>query len=463
MDLGLAACGFAVWLAMAGCDGSATQTTTSTGKGIQGVLVDARGNPVGGATVKAWPAGYGPVHAGMQDSAQAATTRTDEKGHYAMNDLEVGVYNLFGANPSNHATVLIPRVKYLEQAADLGTDTLKAPGVIIGKVQVDGGDVPPMTFCYLEGSNYAAISDATGRFVLPDLAEGTYRLNYYASQYEGAVDSVVTVRSGDTTRLADKILLPDVALLPPAPHGISSAYDTVHGVVHLKWNAVHVGDLSEYVIEFEDSPDLSPYPMHSYSVHDTALADDAMGYYGVYALGTEPFTRSYWVRAKDTEGNLSPRSAQPTIVHMADPTIFQTVFTMHPVLDSAAPNRCLDTAAFALDVVSSPDSSLRVKWQVGANYRNEQSGESDWNTSLDSIRISTGAPRLDTLYVTRQTLDDLGASGSQVAFDSYMVSAAVLSGGALVHQVIASVMVDSAGCFHPQATTTERSRGKPPF
>lgn len=461
MDLGLAGCGFAVWLAMAGCEGSATQTTT--GKGIQGVLVDTRGNPVGGATVRAWPAAYGPIRAGMpQDSGQAVSVRTDEHGRYAIADLEVGVYNLFGANPSNRATVLIPRVKYLEQTADLGTDTLKAPGVIVGNVRVDGA--PPMTFCYLEGSNYAAISDATGRFVLPDLAEGVYRLNYYAPGYAGAVDSIVTVRSGDTTRLADKTLLPDVALTPPAPHGVSASYDTVHGVAHLKWNAVHVSDLSEYVIEFEDSPALGQYSVHSISVPDTFLADDAIGYYGVYAEGTEPFTRSYWVRAKDSENNLSPRPAQPVIVRFADPTIFQTVFTMHPILDSAMPGRCRDTAAFALDMVSSPDSSLRVQWRVIGDYHSDQTqGGPDWNTRLDSIGASTGVPRRDTMYVTRQTLDNLEASGSNIAFDSFQVRAYALSDGALVHMVTASVDVDSAGCFHPQAATSERSRGKPPY
>lgn len=450
MDLGLAACGFAAWLAMAGCDGSATQTTT--GKGIEGVLVDAKGNPVSGATVQAWPAAYGPVRGGpARDSAQAVSVRTDERGHYAISDLEVGVYNLFGADASRHTAVLIPRVKYLEQAADLGTDTLKAPGVILGQVRADGGK-PPMTFCYLEGSNFAAISDSTGRFVLPDLAAGQYRLNYSASGYAGAIDSVVTVRSGDTTRLLAKTLAPDPALQPPAPPGVTATYDSVYGVVHLVWHPVHVGDFKEYQIEMEDTLANTPFLAHSWTGTDTAFDDWTM-LHAVFAYGIDAaVTRKYWVRSRDSEGNLSPKQAQPVSILLTLPAIFKTEFTLRMLTDTAAQSGCLDTLAFALDVASSPDSLVRIQWQAKGYYHNAAGpvGQ-DWVGPNGAVKVSLGAPKHDTLYLSRQTLDALGATGSQIGWDSLYVSAAIASpeGGGIKGVRLPIIKLDSLGCFHP--------------
>jgi hypothetical protein len=448
-DLGLAACGCAAWLALAGCEGSATQTTT--GKGIEGVLVDAHGNPVGGADVKVWPSAYGPSHAGRAlDSAQAASARTDEHGHYAISDLEVGVYNVFGADPANHATVLIPRVKYLEQAADLGTDTLKAPGVVIGRVRVDGGN-PPMAFCYLEGSNYAAISDDSGRFVLPDVAEGAYRLNYSANGYAAAIDSVVTVRSGDTTVLGDKTLALDLALQPPAPQGISATYDPVYGIVHLSWHPVRVSDFKDYRIEIEDTLDPAPMLEHSWTGTDTVFEDRTIiAYAGVYG-NDNPFTRRYWVRARDAEGNLSPKPAQPVTVRITVPTIFDTEFTMRMVTDTAAQAGCLDTLAIALDVASSPDSLVRIQWQAKGYYHDSESANGQEGVAPNgSVRVSIGAPHRDTLYLTHQTLDRLGASGSQIGWDSVSVSVAVVGGNRGARLPI--IKVDSLGCFHPSSS-----------
>jgi len=454
MDLGLAACGFAAWLALAGCEGSATQTTT--GKGIEGVLVDPHGNPVSGATVKAWPAAYGPIRGGAaQGSAPAVSARTDERGHYALTDLEAGVYNLFGADASNHATVLIPRVKYLEQAADLGIDTLQAPGVILGQVRVDGA-VPPLAFCYLEGSDYAAISDSTGRFVLPNLAAGRYRLNYVAQGYAAAIDSV-TVRSGDTTVLGAKTLAPDLALQPLAPQGITATYDSVYGVVHLAWHPVHVGDFKEYQIEMEDTLANTPLMVHSWTGVDTAYEDWTAVHAALFYGNDAPLTRKYWVRARDSEGNLSPKPAQPVSILLTVPTIFKTEFTLRMLTDTAAQNGCLDTLAIALDVVSSPDSLVRIQWQAKGYYHNSASIIGQDPVGPNGILgVSIGAPRRDTLYFTRQTLDGLGATGSQIGWDSVYVSASLRSpDGGLRGISLPMIRLDSLGCFHPSPAMGE--------
>jgi hypothetical protein len=460
MKFALAGCGYAAWLALAGCEGSATQTTT--GKGIEGILVDSHGDPVSGATVQAWPAASGPVRGGSaQNDANALSARTDEHGHYAIADLEVGIYNVFGADPSNHAAVLIPRVKYLERAADLGIDTLKAPGTIIGQVRVEGGK-PPLTFCFLEGSNYAAISDSTGRFVLPALAEGAYRLNYFADGYLRVSDSVVTVHSGDTTVLAARTLAPDLALQPPAPRSLTATYDSVYGVVHLVWGSVNVADFKEYVIEHRDSRDML-YMAATRSAAISSFDDYMMVYFGIYGVHSEPFVRTYWIRSKDVEGNLSPKSADSVSVLITDPSIFKTSFSMHAIVDSAAPASCQDTLGLALDVVSSPDSLVRIQWRAKAYYRYVIDGETlEGDTPSDSVGESIGAPGRDTLYFTPDFLQNLETADTRTGFDSVLVSAQLANQGGLIRSVTVPVGVDSLGCLHPSAAR-ENSNGKVPW
>jgi hypothetical protein len=275
------------------------------------------------------------------------------------------------------------------------------------------------------------------------------------------------VRSGDTTALAAKTLSFDLALQPPAPGRVSVNYDSVYGVVHLSWSPVHVGDLKEYWIEFEDDPEITPnFGYNAWDVSDTAYDQGVMDDFGIYNTQKKPFTRTYWIRSQDVEGNLSPKG-QGVSVRITAPTILKTEFSMHAIPDSVAPSQCLDTLAFALDVVSSPDSLVRVQWRGQAYYHDSESvdgrgSNTSNNTYNDSIRVSIGAPHRDTLYLTRQTLEGLGATGSRIAFDSVLVFAILGNQGDLVHSVTVPVRVDPQGCFHP-SPGREESNGSLPY
>jgi hypothetical protein len=80
----------------------------------------------------------------------------------------------------------------------------------------------------------------------------------------------------------------------------------------------------------------------------------------------------------------------------------------------------------------------------------------------DSLGVSIGAPRRDTLYFTHRTLEGLSRQGSQVVFDSFRVSALIANRGGLVHMVTVPVQLDSLGCFHP-LPAVEKSDGKMPY
>src|SRR5688500_4821642 len=109
------AAGLSAALLFNGCEGSATQTTT--GQGLHGTLVDIHGKPVPGARVKAWPAASGPNGLpNRPDSLTPVLAETDGEGRYSLPTLEAGEYNLYGESRQGDASVLIPRVKYLEAA-----------------------------------------------------------------------------------------------------------------------------------------------------------------------------------------------------------------------------------------------------------------------------------------------------------------------------------------------------------
>ena len=116
---GLVLAGLIASVVFHGCEGSGTQTTT--GKGVEGSLVDHHGRPINGATIKILPIHYGANRIGdAEDSSGVIAVTTDQNGRYFISDLEVGVYNLIGTDAERKSAVLIPKVKYIEQALDLG-------------------------------------------------------------------------------------------------------------------------------------------------------------------------------------------------------------------------------------------------------------------------------------------------------------------------------------------------------
>jgi hypothetical protein len=172
---------------------------------------------------------------------------------------------------------------------------------------------------------------------------------------------------------------------------------------------------------------------------------------GISSGKVATFTRKYWVRARDTEGNLSPKPGEAVSVRLTSPTILATRFTLSMVLDTAAPKACLDTVAFALDVTSSPDSSVRIQWQAKGYYHDSAGVDEKGGVGPNgAVGISTGAPHQDTLFLTRGTLDGLGAAGSRIGWDSVYVSAMVIGKtGNLLGATAPAVRIDSLGCFHP--------------
>ncbi len=437
--------GSAVLALLGGCEGSATQTTT--GQGLYGTLVDAHGTPVPGAHVKAWPANQAPNSVSKRlDSVNAVAVETDRDGKYSLRNLDVGVYNIYGETDPGQAAILIPKVKYLEVAQDLGTDTLKAPGAISGKaVDAETDKGIGLVFCYLQGSTYVAVTDSAGNYSLSGVPEGSYRMNYFSEGFETAIDSPVVVASGATTALPVRNLIRDLSLQPPAPQNITAAYDSVYGIVTLKWDPVVVADLQGYWIQYSDEPN-SDIPNGNQGLAKVTNFVDDFSYAFATLPNTAPiFVRTYQVRAKDQEGNLSPLPKQNIQVRITRPTLLNSKFTLNYDGQLNTP-ACGDTLKFVLDVTESPIDSPVVNWVMNYSYL-EPGPDSLLFSNSKVIRTSIGFPLKDTL--TWSWKDFAPDNSTSPRPSSVQIRANLTFGNGLrARAVWIPIQVDANGCYN---------------
>lgn len=365
----------AVLLALWGCEGSATQTTNGgliDGE-MGGILVDRDGRPVADAKVQIWAAGAispGVPGRPVNDPPEAVT---DNGGRYKISDLAAGQYNLFGELGSGAAMVLIPAVTLGDSPLDLGVDTLKPPGKIIGKAITSEGPLEG-AFCYLPGSSFISISDEDGSFALDRVPEGSYRLKYASAGYTTVTDTVV-VTSGEVLALPARRLGPDISVQPPVPQGLRAEYDTVTGVITLSWEAVEVADLLDYILYTQEGGS-EPVKQGSFGL-DTVRVDSS---YRLKFLPDWPWESRdtgslvFLVKARDKDGNLSRRFSDPITLRMIRPQVYRGSFAVNPVGagDSSA---CRDTVdlriGFQGPVAGPFEGAVVVKRKLDPNFREE--------------------------------------------------------------------------------------------
>jgi CarboxypepD_reg-like domain len=326
-----------------GCDGSATQTTNGglhDGE-MGGVLVDREGRPVADAKVQIWAAGSISPGVPGQTSIDPPEAITDHLGRYKISHLASGEYNIFGEQGSGAATVLIPAIIMVNSGLDLGVDTLKPPGKIVGKAITSEGPLEG-AFCYLPGSSYISISDEDGSFALDRVPEGTYRLKYAAAGYSTVTDTIEVI-SGEVLALPPQRIGPDISVQPPIPQGLWAEYDTAGGIITLGWSSVQVSDLLDYILYLhEDGKE--PIKQGSLGM-DTVLVDST---YRLHFLPGWPWenqdtgTFVFVIKARDKEGNLSRRFSDPVTVRMTRPPVYRGTFHVSPegAYDSSS---CRDT------------------------------------------------------------------------------------------------------------------------
>ncbi len=284
--------------------------------GLFGKLVDESGITVESALVRAYSTGNTTRPVVGLDSIPVDSTYTDSLGEYLFTNLPSGTYNLEGIYDAVSETlyVLIPGLTF-DSALYVGIDTLKAPGTVRGSVLFDATDKSGV-LCYIPGTSYLAITDASGNFEIPNVPPGVHSVTCNLGGYSRVTVPNVEVISDSTTVLAPVALVIDPLLNPPAPRGLTAEYDSAHGIVSLRWDSVKVSDLAGYVIYRKDSSMIIPIQISGNQLVTVAAFHDSLFN---FMEDTTRLIYDYQVKAQDVNNNLSDSYSDPVNVHAAAP------------------------------------------------------------------------------------------------------------------------------------------------
>jgi len=317
-----------------GCPGNQVSDGGGSGSEVVGRLVNEQGQPVGNATVRA-------VRAAV-DTTQGAravdSTTSNNRGLYVFDSLSPDVYNLYADYNDSQLVARIPGVHKLDSVRlDVGTDTMHAPGRISGTIRIDKADMSGSQ-AFIPGTSYSAWTDAAGAYTIDGVPPGRYLVQMRASGFLAVSDSAAVV-SGQTITLPARTLALDPALPPPAPKGLSAVYDTLHGVVTLRWDSVKVSDIAGYQA-FLDVGTGTPQLLRAGIVVSTQYADTVFR----DLLDGSSYSRTYQVRAVDRNNDFSTYSTFTSIV-AASPTRVRTAFTWRIVRATADSSVNADSVA----------------------------------------------------------------------------------------------------------------------
>ncbi len=386
---------------------SPTQIAGSgSGSEVVGFLVDGKGNRIAGATVVADTAQVQKDSTSILDTAglHRADTLSDAAGRFVLHHLDTtgGVYNIRCSYNKGALVALIPDVKVVTFDTDLGVDTMYPPGSISGRVVLGGGPDAGV-FCYVPGTSFIAMSNDTGGFTISGVPKGVYKVYFYFPGYLVAVDSQVTVVSGQVTNVGATGLSLDPTGAPPPPAGLSATVDTADGIVRLSWDSVMVSDLVGYRVYRRDSADTGYSVIGSSApITDTFFVDT------VYKNSQDSLVHdySYVVKAFDVETNASAFSNLVS-VRTVPPSSVRTVFWLtmpFPASDTASAG---DTVRIAARFSSGLTKTDTVTWFTGtpgsAFLKKTWFGAKQGNDTLSYAWTASGSKEV---YI--QALDERG-------------------------------------------------------
>ncbi|MBK9576400.1 MAG: hypothetical protein IPK50_00740 [Fibrobacterota bacterium] len=216
-------------LALQSCE--ETKTTQSEQRGTNdetSSFVLSDGRKASNATVTVYSAG-------KVDSMPRIVTYTNANGNVDLKDLPRGYYSLMVTDKSGSAS-FVDSVYSDGLTVNLPSDTLRPTGSIKGRIKVQAQDDPKIAWVALVGAGFfRTIDNDSGAFLLTGVPAGNYTLvsrtdlSVYTSTFRAA-----TVKS-DSVSDVGAIELVYTGL--PVVTGIVGKWDSLGGIVDLKWDA----------------------------------------------------------------------------------------------------------------------------------------------------------------------------------------------------------------------------------
>ncbi len=272
--------------------------------GMYGALVDTANTPVPGTVVR--------IYEPADSSKIIARDTTDSAGRYAIDsaDLTPAVYSMAAVYQSGEIILVSFRdsINYQQAGLNLGTDTLRAPGAIRGRIALDGGIDHSGIFCYIPGTSWSATTDSAGAFLMFDIPPGAYSLNCALPGYNTLKRDSIRVNSGDTTLTGADTLRIDPLAPPPTPEGLQAWHNQGARTIALSWRPTPVADLEGYHV-YLDSGGFGANRLTSTPLDDTSF---------IYHLPQSVSDAAasalrFHLTSIDRDGNESLRSPAPAI------------------------------------------------------------------------------------------------------------------------------------------------------
>lgn len=394
----------------AGCHSNPPAVAGLGGSEVVGKLVDSKGAPVGGAAVAARESG---------DTAVVAKAVTNGSGRFSFGSLDSGVYTLSCSASVAGRTVkaFIPDVNNDRLAGpgetrvvvDVGTHTLLPPGTIAGRILLSYSAPDSMagSIVFIPGTSYIAVTGDSGNFRMTGVPAGVWSVYAsHAPEYNAGRCDSVRVHPDSTAQAPDITLALNPAVAPKPPRGLAARYDTLKGIVTLRWNRVPAADLLGYTVFRRDSGSTAgPQRVSAPSQPDTLFRDT------VYKNNRDTANKVffYQVTDSDSSGNTSLYSEPPLKVTAVSPARLRPVPLYIPPVTTVAFNGSVTCSVAVVNAFS----DYRVFFDFnGSGARKEVShvngiadtvvstgGRSAWGRI--GIRITSARDTVDTGFTVR--------------------------------------------------------------
>ncbi len=243
-----------VFFATLSCNYVSSGTNDETCSGVS--LFKPDGSLATNATVQFY-------HVGDTSRQFVHQTMTDDSGRYEVKDITTsnGIFNVW-AQLGDSLVAIQDSVYITATSHEVMNDTLGKPGSISGTVGLQPGDDPRTVTVQALGTHIYTNVNAEGRFTLGGMAGGEYslRLTTTLPEYTDTFCNVIA-ESDVADTIQDTLWLIYTGI--PVVKGIVSGYDTLNGVVTLKWNKTGYKDFQDYLIyrDHADSINLSTHPI----------------------------------------------------------------------------------------------------------------------------------------------------------------------------------------------------------